>query len=146
MRIEEKVQQRHSHTKASSFWCPVRAMQTWSWALSSPCILSDRVILRKLLFNKFLGYVEVKCRGKRMSFGHLTWSHTGWELDGDSTQVFWLNPQPWTFLWNATPKERDDYTEFDTGLWYEKWSLIPCLKDSFKVVPVILEGSRHTEV
>lgn len=44
------------------------------------------------------------------------------------------------------PKERDDYTEFHIGLWYEKWGLIPCLKDSFKIVSIILEGSRHTEL
>lgn len=68
-KMEENENRGESSAKAfpdkmCSFWCPVRAMQTWSWALSSPCILSDRVILRNLLFNEFLGYVEVKCRGK----------------------------------------------------------------------------------
>lgn len=90
MRIEEKVQQKHFHTKASSFWYPVRAMQTWSWVLCSPCILSNRVILRNLLFNKFLGYVEVKCRGK------------GWVLaisHGATQDENWMGTWPRSSVW-----------------------------------------------
>lgn len=63
-RIDEKAHQRHFHTKAPSFCCPARAMQNWSWVLSSLYNLPDRGILRNLLTSKHRGYIEVKCRGK----------------------------------------------------------------------------------
>lgn len=140
MRRKEKAQQRHFHSKGSSFWCPVRAMQNWSWVL--------HFIWQSDPQKPPLQYISRLCWGEkqreRVSSGHLTWSQTG-ELDRNSTQLFLSKPQLWTFLWNAMTNERDDYTEWHRSVW-KKWGLIPCLKDNFEVWSIILEGSRHSEL
>lgn len=87
MRREEKVQQRCLHSKGSRFWCPVRAMQNWSWVL--------HFIWQSDPQKPPLQYISRLCWGEmqreRMSSGRLTWSHTG-EPDGNSTQLLLSEP------------------------------------------------------
>lgn len=123
-------QQRHFHSKASSFWCPVRAMQNWSSVLSAPCILSDRVILRNLLSNKSLGYVEVKCRGK------------GWVLATShrATQESWMGTRHRSSVWILS-------SEASFGVWvFMAWLAAGSPKSGWVPVGPLLGVCRRRRI